>query len=393
MPNNRNNDRHPAYDTGPIPKGALSKQEKDIIWGINGLLRRIKDATNESTVHSKCETSKDEIWANPTRQLNNIILLDGERGIGKTSLLNTVIAGWSNPKKFKKNKNGDIDLGFKGMKKIIRTLQPIDFDPLPPDLPVYSWIIQAFYPLVQRLTGRDQARFLEDEDYDKNDSSIMGIYRKLQQAATIGWTTGLLKQSLGKDAAEFLLWQEEQQVNWQRLRKVWRKFINRLLVEMENSNTIDPHGKIPQGSLIVLPIDDLDLQVTRVRELLLALRVLRHERLVYILTGDKENTDLALITSFYRDFISEIPVMSDESIDKVMERSELLGRPLRQKTIPDSQTFSIGGIDIDDAMDWSPPNFETQAVDGDSATLGEILDGMFGKHESIKSISEFIKAR
>ena len=95
--------------------------------------------------------------------------------------------------------------------------------------------------------------------------------------------------------------------DWQRLQKQWHNFIDKLLQNLENSDHCDSLAISP-NCLIVLPIDDLDLQVTRTRELLLALRVLRHNRLVYLLTGYAENTDQALTTSFYRDFIDRTSI-------------------------------------------------------------------------------------
>ena len=232
------------------------------------------------------------------------------------------------------------------MREIVRALDPIDFDPLPPELPIYNWIIQAFHPLVEMVGGKSGPSFMEPPEQEEIDHTLNGKYRALHHAAAVGWTTGLLRQELKTDGDNFLLWQNEQQLHWQNLGSKWRQFLDKLFQKLEDARLTDHDKKLPPGGIIVLPIDDLDLQAERTRELLLAIRVLRHDRLAYILTGDKNGTDLALEASFYRDFTRGIKVLSDSIQDKVKEFVQVLGPQLRAKTIPSSQIFTIGGLNI-----------------------------------------------
>ncbi len=147
--------------------------------------------------------------------------------------------------------------------------------------------------------------------------------------------------------------------------------------------------KLPPGGIVVLPIDDLDLQVARTRELLLALRVLRHERIVYILTGDIEGTDLALGTDFYREFSHDIPSINELVGDKIGSHVLSLGKKLREKTIPESQTFQIVGLGLDtmEGLDWGPHGRE-------GTKLKELLDKWWGSTDTNPStLSEFLHNR
>ena len=372
-----------AYDTGALPPKKLTKEEIKILHGINDLLEQVQK--HSSSLTSECGSRIESVWANPeeTRR-NNVIMIDGVRGAGKTSLLLTLLAGWSRPEIFKSVGPKE---EFQRMRGIVRALKPIDFDPLPPELPIYNWIIQAFHPLVQMVGGKSAPGFTEPPEHEEIDDTLSGKYRALHHAAAVGWTTGLLRQELERDGDEFLLWQHEQQLNWQKLGSKWRQFLDKLLQKLEDASLTDHDKKLPRGGIIVLPIDDLDLQAERTRELLLAIRVLRHDRLAYILTGHTEGTDLALEASFHHDFTRGIAKMSEPFLDRIAEFTQDLGPKLRQKTIPSSQIFTIGGLNIEDIKKWRPHE--------NGKTIGDVLDDLWVDAEEITSrkFSEFLCER
>ena len=372
-----------AYDTWALPPKILTKEEIEILQGINDLLGEVQK--HSSSLRTKCGSQKESLWAKPEgSRRNNVIMIDGVRGAGKTSLLLTLLAGWSSPEIFEPVGRKE---EFQRMMGTVRALTPIDFDPLPPDLPIYNWIIQAFHPLVREVGGKSALGFTEPPEQEEIEDTLSGKYRALHHAAAVGWTTGLLRQALERDGDEFLLWQQEQQINWQSLRRRWQQFFDMLLQKLEDASPTDRNDKLPRDGIIVLPIDDLDLQAERTRELLLAIRVLRHDRLAYILTGDTDGTDLALKASFHRDFTRGIKKMSEEFLDKIEESTQDLGPKLRQKTIPSSQIFKIGGLDIEDINIWSPHENEK--------TIGDVLDNLWLETEETepRKFSEFLCKR
>ena len=92
MANENEVGRTPAFDTSPIPLWALSVEEKNIIRDVNGLLTRIQEVRKSSG--DDRGSNSDSIWARPDkRRTNNVIMLEGERGVGKTSLLHTLLHG------------------------------------------------------------------------------------------------------------------------------------------------------------------------------------------------------------------------------------------------------------------------------------------------------------
>ena len=372
-----------ACDTGALLPKILTEEELEILLGINDLLEQVQK--HSSSLRTKCGSQKESLWAKPEgSRRNNVIMIDGVRGAGKTSLLLTLLAGWSSPEIFEPVGRKE---EFQRMMGTVRALKSIDFDPLPPDLPIYNWIIQAFHPLVREVGGKSALGFTEPPEQEEIEDTLSGKYRALHHAAAVGWTTGLLRQQLERDGDEFLLWQQEQQLHWQALQSKWQQFLDKLLQKLEDASPTDPSDKLPRGGIIVLPIDDLDLQAARTRELLLAIRVLRHDRLAYILTGDTEGTDLALKTSFHRDFTRGIKNMSDDFLDRIMESTQDLGPKLRQKTIPSSQIFKIGGLNIEDFNIWRPRENEK--------TIGDVLDNLWLETEETepRKFSEFLCKR
>ncbi len=390
-------DRLPSYATGPLPFEALSPNERNMLKGINSLLEKILKLP--SSASGNRASSENSIWANPKRRKNNVILINGARGTGKTSLLMTFLKGLNCPETGKcRNRGADCDckeLGFQDTQREVRALPPIDFDPYPPKLPVYNWIIQAFYPLVRMLDEEKTKLFQNNSTWGSEEpQTLMEKFRKVDNSAAVGWNTGLLKNALGKDVDEYLLWQEEQQRYWQKLAKEWQDFLGALMEGLEC------HGGgqgLPCPRLIILPIDDLDLQVERVGELLRALRLLRHDRLVYLLTGDTENTDLALTTSYQRDFARGVSALSEDSLDKIAEYSAKLGLSLREKTIPHAQTFLLHKLTVKQAMEWCPIDHFASGTNNHadrSRTLAALLNKLWnGSGDNKRELGSFLNSR
>ena len=376
-----------AHDSRPLPWNVLTSEEKNIIDRFNGLLRAIKEENQSKPPPVRWGPKYENYpWALPEwDRRSRVIMLDGPRGVGKTSLLLTMIAGWLKPE----DVNGVV---FKDMNETVKPLTPLDFDPLPPELPLYSWIIQAFKPLVEKVGGPSQDGdfpddFPDDVADDGPDKTVHGRFRRLQHSAAVGWTSGLLRYTLGKDLGEFLLWQDQQQLNWQRLQLDWQCFLDELFRHLERS---DP--ALPKNAVIALPIDDLDFQAHRLRELLLALRTLRHERLVYVLTGDVENIDISLKAEFYLSYLRREPTIPEKLRDEIAEQMEKLSLSLREKVIPGPHTFFLKGLPLVEATDWRPTP--------ESPTLGKILDTLWtGKNQeqqetnNEKTLSRFLSQR
>ena len=357
----------PSGDSRPVRFDSLLDREKDLIDRTNRLLRGIYE---DAKRFQNSSNSSSDPWAlidNDRR--HRVLMLSGPRGSGKTSLLLTLLAGWRAA--WTKNWNTlaspenqkEVEELFNHMDDV-RPLKPLDFDPLPPDLPLYGWIIQAFRPLVDWLTNNGQAiRGIESDHlrsaseqggrslpWSENSQSLREQLQKLYQMAIVGWGSGKLREAFQKDLFDLILDQEDQHLNWQRLQSSWQNFLNGLFKELDGRRDI-----FPQKGLLVLPIDDADLQIERDRELILAIRLLHHPRLVYLLTGDitnlRENLKLEFLGRMVS--LSNTKGLDSKVSDINEERSRSLAFALTEKVLPTSHVLGLNRLTLHEALEWS----------------------------------------
>src|SRR5262249_24914068 len=128
---------------------------------------------------------------------------------------------------------------FGDMALVVRPLKPLDFDPLPPDLPLYGWIVEAFRTLVRWLANAGQPESRSGLDpaieyvaqrranlpWSDNRQSLLERLQELYQMAIVGWGSDQLRTAFQKDLSDFVLDQEQQHRNWQQLQESWQSFL------------------------------------------------------------------------------------------------------------------------------------------------------------------------
>jgi hypothetical protein len=289
-----NNGRGQSRDSGPLQLDQLSNDELKTIIEIERRLREAQDT------EFKGEFGDDILkcyLARPQKRSPRVLLLDGGRGTGKTSLLLSLVERWHRHshggEKIPNNQYGKrIDQLYEwprfdkgdscndrevlGNVKVVGIL---DFDPLPPEMPLIAGIVQAWRPLVEKY---DALRFPK-EDCDDNGERLMDSWHSLFQMAAVSWSpiprnsNGLIDQLLDR---------EDQVQNWQRLADCWQVFVSRIL---EAGQCLPGNDRLAEKTVFVVMIDDVDLQVARIRELLPTLRMLYHPRVAFIVAADRQH--------------------------------------------------------------------------------------------------------
>jgi hypothetical protein len=180
------NPYQPGKDTRPLSPSDLSPTEVEIIREIE---RRI---SNVRTVGKPDRRgTEDDYFAHAQRRYRRVLLLDGDRGTGKTSVLVTLVQRWNPPAS-----NEFDEIVGSQRPDFIRVLPILDFDPLPPGMPLAAGIIQAWRPLVNHYENisRQTTGWRENEN-----DTLLDRWLKLFRVAAVGWTgipqqTGLIEQ-------------------------------------------------------------------------------------------------------------------------------------------------------------------------------------------------------
>ncbi|MFY9822455.1 MAG: hypothetical protein WAM82_13810 [Thermoanaerobaculia bacterium] len=267
-------------DTHPLSPSNLSPTEARIIREIE---QRIADVWKIS----RPVREGDTYLARADERHRRVLLLDGGRGTGKTSVLVTLVRRWNLPACVEY----DQLLGLRP--NYIRVLPILDFDPLPPGMPLAAGIIQAWRPLVNHYDDiyRKSVELRDDES-----DTLLESWHRLFRVAAVGWaqipqSTGLIEQVLDR---------EEQVGEWQHLNRQWYDFVEDV-IDFGANRVPQPAKPLPQNPVFVIMIDDVDLQVGRVRELLPALRLLYHPSVVFVVAAHREH----LIDMLKLDFLGQ----------------------------------------------------------------------------------------
>ena len=303
------NGSHKSLDTSPLTLEQLSDHELAIVLLIERQLqmqqpRDSKDATNEKPYLASVQVRSP-----------NVLLLHGARGTGKTSLLLTMAHRWIAGSNRECGRNASSDTRIIAQETSIENarstyretiphrihpLRILDFDPIPPQMPLIAGIVDAWRPIVMaydKLTGIP-------EDCDHEGKTLEDRWDELFRVAAVGWSSvpapkGLLEQVLDR---------QEQVRDWQGLGERWQKFVTEVV--RCGKHLKEPH-RLVDSPVFVIMIDDVDLQVERIRELLPALRLLYHPNVTYLVAADWDH----LVDTLRTDFVGQHNRLASRAVD------------------------------------------------------------------------------
>ena len=297
------NSYHDSIDTSPLTLDQLSGQELATILSIEHQLEIMRARAAGNAKDAK--DAKPYLAPVQVRR-PQVLLLDGARGTGKTSLLLTMSHRWNihdncnverhdlHKVQYESRVAGLKDrLQFTPDGSIPTNIHPLrilDFDPLPPQMPLIAGIIQAWQPLAAKydeLSGRTA-------EYDDEGETLEDRWNILFRMATVGWSAlpvagGLLEQVLDR---------QEQVGEWQQLGQRWQEFVKRVIACGKHLR--EPH-KLVDEPMFVIMIDDVDLQVERIRELLPVLRLLYHPNVAFLVAAHWDH----LLATLKMDFLGQ----------------------------------------------------------------------------------------
>lgn len=284
--------RRPEFseDTRPLDPDQLSNEQLFAIYEIED---RLKDA--RATELTESLEGRDKYLATTQVRHPRVLLLDGGRGTGKTSLLLTLVERWKRDSegKFKEKQDiyssaverfalrgqeergEDIKAALTDIPRHVSVVDILDFDPLPAQMPLTAGVVQALRPLAEHYD-----RLAHREDDCEAAETLIDKWNNLLQMAAVGGSA----LPRGKGLVEQVLDREEQVKDWLEFEQRWQDFVTALI---KQSLCYKEEKGLGEEPVLVIMIDDCDLQVERIGQLLPALRTLYHPRLFFIVAADR----------------------------------------------------------------------------------------------------------
>ena len=297
----------PTRDDRPLRPSELLPAQIEMIEGLHALLIGIVEENRRRKSPEAYDTTNGRPpWVVvESDRTHRVIMLEGNRGSGKTSILLTLLNHWcrggAGRWKYLVDEDrgngtgstlegGGADSGrlgalFDDMKDRVFPLEPVTLDPMPNHLHPYARIVLSLKKVVDWVEERNQPQCLSrsgaglwGEPTRQDQEPLQQRWSRLYRQALVAWDTPTYKGG-DRELDEFALTEGQRNVDWNTLQEKWHEFIDRLVKALD----------LKDGACLVLPIDDLDLQPQLADALLLAIRVTWHPRLVYLVNAAREH--------------------------------------------------------------------------------------------------------
>lgn len=369
-----------SMDTSPLTLEKLSDHELSVILSIEHQLEMKRHSVSKPGISKKSYLAPVQVRS------PNVLLLDGARGTGKTSLLLTMAHRWNlhsncdverhddDVDKYRKRICRIQDLQFKPQMTIPHRIHPLrilDFDPIPPQMPLIAGIVHAWEPLAamyDELAG-------VPADCDEENGTLKDRWDRLFRVAAVGWSPvpaakGLLEQVLDR---------QEQVHEWQCLGQRWHEFVTEVI---DLGKRLTGKHRLDGNPMFVIMIDDVDLQVERIRELLPALRLLYHPNVAFLVAADRAH----LVDTLKIDFLGRQNRLSNRVIERnaLTEANEdkwtgTLAFAAAIKVFPLKNKWTLRQLTVHELLAFPGTGGDAtdlEAADGDTpSTMKMILNG------------------
>lgn len=329
---------------------ALTVEQKECVCQAFTLLVRLAQQA-----YSRRPQDGNSNWTSVLPQLhaeknNQVILLDGRRGSGKTTTLLSLVS-------FLKYQYGvqiaidaqtsaDTSLYEQILTQMkaqsLRSVIPIGIihlSPIPQNANLFVYLASQFNTVIQLLE-------------EQHSSSLLGMYPpKLQSPerwkdfmaiAGSAWDGNLEERRSQLDADSYAMELEVTEGRRMRFRESFYRLIDALCTDAE------PSAKGPMP-LWVIPIDDADMNPHLTKQLLYLLRILWHPRVVYLLTGDGHLFRQLLRTHVFSDMADPLrgfaQLNGEHNTSDISRFSRKLAQDIYGKIIPPSHHCKIRDID------------------------------------------------
>lgn len=260
---------------------------------------------------------------------NHVFLLDGDRGSGKSTLLVTLIDAWT-----RVLRRQSLSYGGWGVPNLVPLL--LDLHPLPPSTHLLLYLLGRFHRVIEGMEGRGRdggdipAAPWHPEASAELDSRKR--WKKFVGAVGLGWDGNLQQRRGHIDPETYVVELEQAELDRLDIRDCFPGFMDALCKEMMR------WAGLPKAPVFLIAVDDADMNPRRSMELLDLVRLLWHQRLVFLLTGDSDLFLIALrahLLGELRHPLRQVPLLGHEDPGTGdIRESVRLASEILEKVIP-----------------------------------------------------------
>ncbi len=300
-------------------------------------------------------------WRIDHYRSSNVILIDGGRGSGKTTVMLTLLDLWL--RELRGESTADVPESILGLLRkgpldgMLIPLRTLDLQPLPQDTSLLTWLAGRLLEFVDDLEGGEArergappAPIGSWNPKWEAELPSRRAWRELLQDAATGLDGNLAQRKRELDPESYAVELGHAERARLSVQDRWREFVTRVAEDAHQRL-----HRVKPGVRFLLPIDDADMNPHRCVELLDLLRSFWHPRLVFLLTGD---TELFIKTlqlhhqGQFQELLGETGRDSRESarlLDSNPEAQDLAWSTY-DKVIPRNQRFALPPLPLQERL-------------------------------------------
>ncbi|MBL9009231.1 MAG: hypothetical protein JNJ46_33535 [Myxococcales bacterium] len=284
----------PRQEAVPFGWQKLSKDQQDIVRDVH---RWLAGFMSKNSASGDSDGKKDNVDFLPRIEFerkSNVLLIDGGRGTGKTSVFLTLLQTWRDalgPASARLPAIEDDDIMPVVQQRRIIPLDILDMQPLSGHPTLLLQLAGRLYRVAERIAKNagEQAHEYPQRTGHTFPSSLQK-WRELARVVAIAQEDDPHLRRSQNNPEDFAIELESAELRRMHLREHWHAFVAELLTDVGNakySHSLAPYAP-GADPVFIVPIDDADMNPERGVELLELLRSLWHPRVVFLLTGDAD---------------------------------------------------------------------------------------------------------
>lgn len=359
----------PQKEAFPLPWYELTKEQQA---AGDRVLRLLKGMLEETPKSEHQISGPLEIMLPRIRQdhWNNVVLIDGSRGSGKTSLMATILDGL---KSLVRPKPGEaLPIGFPPFEGIVLPVAFLDLHPLPPSTNLLLHLVSRLEGVVRALEEASPVfkKGGQEAPWKSSGGRVLESrerWKQLSQSVATSWN-GNLEQRAGALDPDFYAWELTRTESYrQEITSIFRSFVDTLVRDVEASHLL-PNSP----AFFLIALDDVDLVPDRSADVLDLLRKLWHPRVAFLLTGDSEQM-LAILRNHFLGMllrpVASLQLSESYWMEDDLTRSSSLAVSTLEKIIPSPHRCRIGEASREEKLEKLGATLREFKVESEAASL------------------------